>query len=134
MENIIFKTIMFCFRTEHNKTTYRLDLDLYANVESAIEHEALGMYVRVKLKKLIPAEWQRLVSNPERLRNITYNAAHLPIEYDPDDDQMLPPEVFERAKEREDENQQGFVYEIGSDVDYSDPESDIVSGRESDDS
>lgn len=105
---------------------------MYANVEPKVEHEALGMYVRVKLKKQAPAEWQRLVSNAERLRNITYNVAHLPIDYDPDDDQRLPPEVFERAKEREDENQQGYVYEIGSDVDYSDPESDIISGGSSD--
>ncbi|GLV41459.1 Brother of Yb [Carabus blaptoides fortunei] len=130
----VLRKRLLSFKTEYNHTTYRLDLNLYAKVESDITHEALGMYIQVKLTKQIAEEWERLVVSTERLRNITYNVAVLPNEYDPDDDQQLPREVFERAKKRGDDNQQGFVYEIGSDVDYSDSESDVFSARESSDS
>ncbi|KAK5639947.1 hypothetical protein RI129_010758 [Pyrocoelia pectoralis] len=92
---------------------YKVNLFLHDHVLKEIEHKITGQDVKIRLTKMVPARWPRLVLSGERDRHISYNYT----KYDEEDEEKErkfldlggdhPDEII-------DENDEECVYYTGS--------------------
>lgn len=88
------------------------------------------------MTKGVSADWPRLLSTREKMRNITYNVSSILVEKDSDEESAMDPKTITKHKtagaladmllnERDD-----YYFVVGSDEDYN--ESDLDSCSDSD--
>ncbi|KAK9680726.1 DEAD/DEAH box helicase [Popillia japonica] len=120
----VLRKSIFCFSTIKNETEYKLNFQLFGNVNSTFQHIGGGPVVRITLTKLKPGNWERLTFSDQKMRNIRYDMSKYVF---PEEKKRLFLEIEKDEDEEADNNE--IIVEIGSDIDYS--ESDIETDIES---
>lgn len=120
----IARLFIIFFSTIKNETEYKLNFQLFGNVNSTFQHIGGGPVVRITLTKLKPGNWERLTFSDQKMRNIRYDMSKYVF---PEEKKRLFLEIEKDEDEEADNNE--IIVEIGSDIDYS--ESDIETDIES---
>lgn len=109
---------IFSFECHYDNNEYLININLFAKVKNEVSYTC-GHQVRVTLIKMVDVEWERLTFDKQRFRNIVYG--YQPGEKKPKRKLLQIGEDKENAQADEDDDT--FVEEYLSDVDYD--ESDI---------
>lgn len=112
----------FSFGTFSNDRKYQVKLTLYAKVK-LLKKEAKGFYVYALMEKLSGGEWERLVTNKEKLKYIIYDPEKI---YD----KKVVEEKVEIPFLFDEEDKPEYVFEYGSDFDYNESDVESISSHE----